>query len=151
METTKNTILITGGGAGIGYAIAETFINAGNVVLICGRRESKLLEAKQKYPQLHTRVCTFYSIFLASEERVRHRQCNLWFSIYTPENCTGLLCNKSGASFFFNFIAFSVERNKCSCIRDCPTDSKNRTSPRSKGAQTVRTRNFPISGRGGNP
>ncbi len=45
MQTTKNTILITGGGAGIGFAIAETFIKAGNEVLICGRRESKLLEA----------------------------------------------------------------------------------------------------------
>jgi uncharacterized oxidoreductase len=57
MQTTQNTILITGGSTGIGLAMAETFIKAGNDVLICGRRESKLLEAKQKLPQLHTRVC----------------------------------------------------------------------------------------------
>lgn len=57
MQTTKNTILITGGSTGIGLAMAETFIRAGNDVLICGRRESKLLEAKQQFPQLHTRVC----------------------------------------------------------------------------------------------
>lgn len=57
MQTTKNTILITGGGGGIGFAIAGTFIKAGNEVLICGRRESKLLEAKQKYPQLRTHIC----------------------------------------------------------------------------------------------
>ena len=47
MQTTKNTILITRGGAGIGFALAETFIKAGNEVLICSRRESKLLKAKQ--------------------------------------------------------------------------------------------------------
>lgn len=57
MQTTKNTILITGGSTGIGLAMAETFIRAGNDVLICGRRESKLLEAKHQLPQLHTRVC----------------------------------------------------------------------------------------------
>jgi uncharacterized oxidoreductase len=57
MQITKNTILITGGSTGIGFAIAETFTKAGNEVLICGRRESKLFEAKRKIPQLHTRVC----------------------------------------------------------------------------------------------
>jgi uncharacterized oxidoreductase len=57
MQTTGNTILITGGSSGIGLAIAETFLKAGNEVLICGRQESKLAEAKQQFPQLHTRVC----------------------------------------------------------------------------------------------
>ncbi|GAB3165773.1 SDR family oxidoreductase [Telluribacter humicola] len=57
MQTTKNTILITGGSSGIGLAMAEVFVKAGNEVLICGRSESKLSEAKQKLPQLHTRVC----------------------------------------------------------------------------------------------
>jgi uncharacterized oxidoreductase len=57
MQTTNNTILITGGSTGIGLAIAETFIREGNEVLICARRESKLLEAKQKIPNLHIRVC----------------------------------------------------------------------------------------------
>ncbi|MFD2573794.1 SDR family oxidoreductase [Spirosoma soli] len=57
MQTTNNTVLITGGSTGIGLAIAEVLIKAGNEVIICGRRESKLLEAKQKFPQLHTRVC----------------------------------------------------------------------------------------------
>ena len=57
MQTTRNTILITGGSTGIGLAMAETFLKAGNEVLICGRQESKLAEAKRKLPQLHTRVC----------------------------------------------------------------------------------------------
>ncbi len=57
MQTTNPTILTTGGSTGIGLVMAETFSKAGNEVLICGRRESKLLEAKRKFPQLHTRVC----------------------------------------------------------------------------------------------
>lgn len=57
MQTTRNTILITGGSTGIGLALAEAFVKAGNEVLICGRRESRLQEAKQRIPQLHTRVC----------------------------------------------------------------------------------------------
>ena len=57
MKTKGNTILITGGATGIGFSMAETLVNLGNKVIICGRREGKLKEAKDKLPQIHTRVC----------------------------------------------------------------------------------------------
>lgn len=57
MKIKGNTILITGGATGIGFSLAEAFVNAGNGVIICGRRENKLKEAKDKLPQIHTRVC----------------------------------------------------------------------------------------------
>jgi len=57
MKIKGNTILITGGATGIGFSLAEAFVNAGNEVIICGRRENKLKEAKDKLPQIHTRVC----------------------------------------------------------------------------------------------
>jgi len=57
METKGNTILITGGATGIGLSLAETFMNAGNEVIICGRRENRLSEVKTKWPQIHFRVC----------------------------------------------------------------------------------------------
>jgi uncharacterized oxidoreductase len=57
MKLSGNTVLITGGAAGIGFAFAERFIKAGNKVIVCGRREVKLLEAKEKYPELITRIC----------------------------------------------------------------------------------------------
>lgn len=41
-------ILITGGSSGIGFAIAEACIKAGGSVIITGRREEKLKEAKEK-------------------------------------------------------------------------------------------------------
>ncbi|MFN8459895.1 MAG: SDR family NAD(P)-dependent oxidoreductase [Anaerolineae bacterium] len=57
MELNTNTVLITGGASGIGFALAERFIQAGSTVIICGRREDKLKEAQAKYPQLGIRVC----------------------------------------------------------------------------------------------
>ena len=57
MKTENNTVLITGGASGIGFALAGKFLGAGNTVILCGRREGKLKEAKAKYPQAHTRKC----------------------------------------------------------------------------------------------
>lgn len=55
MQTSNNTILITGGGTGIGLALAVEFLDKGNEVIICGRRENTLNEAKAKYPKLQIR------------------------------------------------------------------------------------------------
>jgi uncharacterized oxidoreductase len=57
MKTNGNAVLITGGATGIGFALAEAFIRAGNNVLICGRRIAKLGEAKRKLPQIQARQC----------------------------------------------------------------------------------------------
>jgi len=57
VKTNGNAVLITGGATGIGYALAEAFVKAGNNVLICGRRVAKLREAKRKLPQIQTRQC----------------------------------------------------------------------------------------------
>jgi uncharacterized oxidoreductase len=57
MKTKGNTILITGGATGIGLALAEALLKEGNQVIICGRREEKLLEAKNRLPSLHIKRC----------------------------------------------------------------------------------------------
>ena len=43
-----NVTLITGGGKGIGYGLAEAFAEEGSNLVITGRTESRLVEAKQK-------------------------------------------------------------------------------------------------------
>jgi uncharacterized oxidoreductase len=57
MKIMKNTVLITGGATGIGFTLAEHFLKTDNEVIICGRRKSKLTEAKNKHPKLHFIPC----------------------------------------------------------------------------------------------
>ena len=50
--------IVTGGGSGLGYAIAEKFIQAGIVTIIAGRNKEKLNTAKEKLgKQCHAIAC----------------------------------------------------------------------------------------------
>lgn len=62
MKLTNNTILITGGATGIGLALAKQFITHNNTVIICGRRQEKLNEAKAILPSLVTMQCDISNI-----------------------------------------------------------------------------------------
>lgn len=57
MKTSGNTVLITGGATGIGFAMAERLVKLGNTIIICGRRQEKLEEAKKRLPGLHVKRC----------------------------------------------------------------------------------------------
>ncbi len=57
MDLGSNTVLVTGGGSGIGLALASRFLRAGSEVVVCGRREHVLQEAQEAHPGLRTRAC----------------------------------------------------------------------------------------------
>lgn len=57
MRMNGNTILITGGATGIGYAMAKYFLARENAVVICGRRANRLEQAKSELQGLHTVQC----------------------------------------------------------------------------------------------
>lgn len=51
MKISSNKILITGGASGIGLGLTERFVRENNIVIICGRRESVLKDAVDRFPQ----------------------------------------------------------------------------------------------------
>lgn len=53
MKTSGNTMLITGGGSGIGAALAQRFHDLGNTVIIAGRRAEALAAVCEGRPNLH--------------------------------------------------------------------------------------------------
>lgn len=56
MKTSGNTILVTGGGSGIGAALAQRWHDAGNTVIIAGRREQALHDVAQGRANMHALV-----------------------------------------------------------------------------------------------
>ena len=52
MNSTGNTVLITGGSSGIGLALAKRLIASGNEVVVCGRDRGRLDAAQAELPGL---------------------------------------------------------------------------------------------------
>jgi uncharacterized oxidoreductase len=87
MQLSGNKILITGGASGIGFGLAERFVKEGNTVIICGRRESALKQAKDKIPTLITKQCDL----TVAEERE-----SLYSWISKEHNDLNVLVNNAG-------------------------------------------------------
>lgn len=54
MKTSENTILITGGGSGIGFETAKLLSELGNTVILVGRNKEKLEAAAEKLHNVHS-------------------------------------------------------------------------------------------------
>ncbi|WP_435923155.1 SDR family oxidoreductase [Paenibacillus sp. DYY-L-2] len=102
MNLSGNTILITGGSAGIGFAFAERFIKAGNKVIVTGRRENALQHAKEKLPSLVTHVSDL------NKESERAALFD-WVTANYPE--VNVLVNNAGIQQRFNILKADAKNN----------------------------------------
>jgi short-subunit dehydrogenase involved in D-alanine esterification of teichoic acids len=57
MKLSDNTVFITGGATGIGFALAKGFLELRNTVIICGRNSDKLKQVKERFPEIHMIRC----------------------------------------------------------------------------------------------
>jgi len=87
MQLSNNTILITGGATGIGLGLTERFVKEGNKVIICGRRQEALAEAKLKFPSIIT-----YRVDLEKE----NERIGLFEWIRENHNDLNVLVNNAG-------------------------------------------------------
>lgn len=96
MRVAGNTVLITGGATGIGLALAEVFLREGNKVLICGRTESRLAEAKAELPRVNTIRCD-----ISEEEDIKY----LLERVQSDYPKTNILVNNAGIQRMIDFTA----------------------------------------------
>lgn len=95
MDTTGNTLLVTGGSSGIGLAIAKAFLELGNRVIICGRDSHKLAQVKELYPEIYPFKCDITQPNEVSNlfANIRHRFGRL-----------NLLVNNAGVLNSYDFV-----------------------------------------------
>jgi len=91
MKISGNTVLITGGGSGIGLALAEAFYRQQNTVIILGRNKDKLAQAKRLHPELHT-----LQVDIANEQE-RYALAKTLEKDFPQLN---MLINNAGAAYF---------------------------------------------------
>jgi uncharacterized oxidoreductase len=98
MNLTNNTILITGGATGIGLALVEK-LEQTNKVIICGRRENKLLEVKKRFPNIHIKVCDLQN----QEQRIELVE---W--LLQNHSDLNILINNAGIQRELNFLKNNI-------------------------------------------
>jgi uncharacterized oxidoreductase len=93
MNISNNKILITGGGSGIGLGLTERFVQEGNTVIICGRRQDVLESVAQNIPGIITYTCD-----LSNEQQ----RVNLFEWIKAEHPDLNMLINNAGIQQWTN-------------------------------------------------
>lgn len=96
--------LIVGGGSGIGFSIAEAFVNSGAKVVLAGRNEKKLQRACSKLGQEVSKYCVWDITAVNEVENNIDKVCSLF-----PEDRIDILVNSAGTHHVSSFEAITEE------------------------------------------
>lgn len=99
MKATHNTVLITGGTSGIGFALAQRFLREGNTVIVTGTNAQKAEVVKSQLPKI--------TIELAD---MRDRQALRKLAYNYPD--VNILINNAGIQYNYDFAdcAIAIEQ-----------------------------------------
>lgn len=100
MKTSKNTILVTGGGSGIGFEIAKLFSQNDNHIIITGRSEERLLKAASKLENV-----TAIQADITNEDDVNR----LVARITKDFPNLNVLINNAGSAFYYDILSPNID------------------------------------------
>ncbi len=103
MNWNDNTILITGGATGIGFALAEILLERGNQVIACGRSLRSLEAARSRLPGLVTCRCDV-------ADASGRRDMIEWLAANYPR--LNVLINNAGVQQRYDFAVGRVDAAK---------------------------------------
>ncbi len=95
METSGNTVLITGGASGIGFALAKRFLKEGNTLIVLGRNAEKLEKAKSVFPGLITYQCDISDTAQVDD---------LMVELEREHSSLNVLVNNAGIQYNYDFL-----------------------------------------------
>ncbi len=101
MQLSGHTVLVTGGSAGVGIAIAREFYHRDNRVIICGRNLERLDRAKQEMSNIETIQCD-----LAKDVEIR----NLAKAIAYKFPNLSILVNNAGVQKNYKFTEVNIDK-----------------------------------------
>lgn len=96
MNISNKTVLVTGGGSGIGFETAKSLSEKGNKVIIVGRNEAKLQEAASKLNNVTAIACDISSASDVQELLLR---------IQNEFSDLSILINNAGAAYAYRLTA----------------------------------------------
>ncbi|MEH0152763.1 SDR family NAD(P)-dependent oxidoreductase [Limibacter armeniacum] len=105
MKTSGNTILITGGSAGIGFEIAKLFSEKGNKVIITGRNADRLQDAARQLKN----VIPFQGDVTIEDDVER-----LVAEVKSNHPDLNILINNAGAAVYYTLVAEANAYEKAS-------------------------------------